>query len=125
MSKNNFKHLSLTKRFMIAVYLMDKKLSAVFISLVSFFFLGGIALILTGVYFNNNIDKAFTNIYSIIGITILCLTLVTVTLSALTSNYGGRLFRKEIEAIEAEKNKDNKEAVQETEQNSQNSSDNN
>ena len=91
---------------------MKPRDSALFIASMSISFLLGICLILTGVFFNNNTQNAFTNAYSISGIVILCFTLLTVTLLTLISNYGGKLSRLLTIEDENKKSEDNKENIE-------------
>lgn len=106
------KDLNKVKKFTIKVHKMKPRDSALFIASMSISFLLGICLILTGVFFNNNTQNAFTNAYSISGIVILCFTLLTVTLLTLISNYGGKLSRLLTIEDENKKSEDNKENIE-------------
>lgn len=103
----NKKRGELITRFMIRVYKMKARESVIFISSMSFFFILGIVLILVGVYFNNNIDNAYSNVYDAVGIALLILTLLIVTFASVAGNYGAKLFKRQEEAekesIEKEK----------------------
>lgn len=90
--------LSLTKRFMVSVYTLGKKGTIVFLSLITLFFLTGLACILSGVALNSDdVVKAVNNPLTIFGLVDMVTTFFIVGASAISSNYGRKIFKKELQ----------------------------
>ena len=116
------KHLfkkPLIERMMEAISNMSKRASAIYLILLSTFFLAGLAILLVGAIYmplDGSEVPAYAIILAIAGFVVMLVSCVAVTLTTLSSNYVKSRQQQREEALKAKAESENGQVREETEE---------